>query len=273
MKKIFSILAIVLVFGVQAQTNYVQNMLNSSGLSTYTVTNTENDTATLRVQNWYDAISIQKVVSVRSGTLVSTRTLYGSLDGVAYVALTTTSVVPQAVALQSFVDIISGSPYQYYRVIGVNTSTVAVLQVKNYLLPSGRGGQTLVYSMKSASTTAVTTVTVTNTATALLDLQVQGTYKAVSIQPIVTKQSGTAAGTVTLQGSNDGINFVTVSTQYLRSTLPYSSGQAATLSVSDVTTSTGIFVLIGNPYNYYRLSYTGSGTMVTTIKGYVQTAK
>ena len=70
---------------------------------------------------------------------------------------------------------------------------------------------------------------------------------------------GTAGGTVTLQGSNDGVNFVTVSSSY---------SSSRTLSVSNVTTSTAIFVVTSNPYKYYRLSYTGTGTMSCKLQGY-----
>ena len=269
MKKIIFLLAFAFSFEVFPQANVVSNMLNSAGLLTYTVSNAVNDTATLRVQNWYESITVQRIIAQRSGDIAATHGVYASLDGTNYVAITTNSTS----AAGNFVNTISGNPYQYYRVMGVQTATASVLQVKNYLLASGRGQLATVTAMYTASNTAVTTASVTNTGTGLLDLQVQRNYRTVTIQPVVTKQSGTAAGTVTLQGSLDGVNYSTVNTTYIRSINPYSSGQGATLSVTDVTTNSALFVINGNPYNYYRLSYTGSGTMYCTMKGWVQASK
>ena len=67
------------------------------------------------------------------------------------------------------------------------------------------------------STSAAVTMTtvgspVINTASATCSLKVTDTYKQVTIQTVITKVSGTVAGTVTLQGSLDGVNYVTIPT-------------------------------------------------------------
>ena len=101
-----------------------------------------------------------------------------------------------------------------------------------------------------------TTDTVTNTGTKYMYITVPSSHENVSIQSVVTKTSGTAAGYVYIQGSLDGVNYV---------------GNIATTdsaAVSNVTTNTAIFTMSSKQYKYYRLAYTGSGTMVCTLKGY-----
>lgn len=101
-----------------------------------------------------------------------------------------------------------------------------------------------------------TTDTVTNTGTKYMYVTVPSSHENVSIQSVVTKTSGTAAGYVYIQGSLDGVNYV---------------GNIATTdsaAVSNVTTNTYIFTMSTKAYKYYRLAYTGSGTMVCTLKGY-----
>lgn len=72
-----------------------------------------------------------------------------------------------------------------------------------------------------------------------------------SIVVNVLKISGTAAGTVVLQGSNDNTNFRTLPTAV-----------AASFTVTDIAAAQGItWVLTGNPYRYYRVQYTPTGTM------------
>jgi hypothetical protein len=77
---------------------------------------------------------------------------------------------------------------------------------------------------------------------------------------VVTKISGTVAGTVTLQGSLDGINYSTVNSNYVT---------ASSYSPTNVATSTFRFIVTGSPYRFYRLSYTGAGTMSASHRGFV----
>ncbi len=104
-------------------------------------------------------------------------------------------------------------------------------------------------------------VIVTNTATVACSLQVVNAANTVSIQAIIAKTSGTLAGTITLQGSIDGVTWETADTSMV-------SG-AVTYTVTNVASQGKIFVITGSPYLYYKLSWTGTGTMVGTLSGYV----
>jgi hypothetical protein len=102
--------------------------------------------------------------------------------------------------------------------------------------------------------------TVTNTATNYLTSYAQG-KQAVSttVWVTVTKISGTVAGTITLQGSLDGTNFKAANTSDSQTAL-------ATVTATDAT-NTYHWRLAGNPYNYYRISWTGAGTMAASFSG------
>lgn len=101
-----------------------------------------------------------------------------------------------------------------------------------------------------------TTDTVSNTDTKYMYVTVTASHENVSIQPVITKVSGTVAGTYFIQGSLDGTNYVSniVSTD--------------SVTATNVTTNTYIWALTSKAYKYYRIGYTGSGTMSTTLKGY-----
>lgn len=103
---------------------------------------------------------------------------------------------------------------------------------------------------------------VTNTATVACSLTVANPYNTITIQAVVAKTSGTIAGTVTLQGSVDGVNYETVPVSLV-------AGGASTYTATDLATQAKSFVITGSPFLYYKLSYTGSGTMVGTLSGYI----
>lgn len=105
-------------------------------------------------------------------------------------------------------------------------------------------------------------VTVTNTATVACSLKVSNQYTSVTVQAVFAKTSGTLAGTATLQGSIDGLSWETVPTSLV-------AGAASTYTVTDLATQAKSFVITGSPFLYYRLSWTGTGTMVGTLTGYV----
>lgn len=272
MKKIISILFCFALISVSLAQNKVYNFAGLSGSHAIkdSVSNTGADTMKLQAQHYSKTVSIQPVITKVSGTIpvLATCVLQGSLDGTNYLSIPGDSVHLSDVATSTGVFVIKNSPYQYFRLITTGSGTMKVY-VKCFLMPNAQSGGTgLLYSMKSTTWTSVTKDTVTNSGTNSVTLQVQNWYETLSIQPIVTKLSGTAGGTVTLQGSNDGTNFVTVNTKYLSTLDPYfTSGAAATLSITNTTTNTGIFVILGSPYQYYRLSYTGSGTMSCTLQG------
>lgn len=267
MKNKIFIAMVFIASSLLGQTNAVKTMTGSGD----SISNGASDFVVSQVQANFKTISIQAVVTKSTGTLTGVGLLQGSNDGVNYVAVAASadSMTITNQTTNTKIWVIDGSPYEYYRVYfsGYGTN-------KFYISGSILGnGQSLTNNavVRAKSVYGLTLDTVTNTATNTLKVRAQQWYKTISIQAVVTKLSGTAAGTVTLQGSNDGTNYNTVSTSYLLGTFtaPYTTGGVATMSVSNITTNTKIFTLIGSPYEYYRLSYTGSGTMSCTLKGYV----
>lgn len=110
-----------------------------------------------------------------------------------------------------------------------------------------------VVDLKSAPASgAHITDTVTNTATAFLTARIPGSPAVGNIGFRAVKISGTAAGTASLQGSNDGVDFYAAS--------------ATTYTVTDVASQTFSWALSGFNYLYYRVTVTGSGTSSYTIK-------
>jgi len=265
MKKLLSIYVLMLLAGcVFAQ--------NSPVTMTGTATLTNADTVELSqtVKGVYETISFQPVITKYSGTVAGTVLLQGSVDGTNFVNLNTDTLTLTNVTTNTKVWTVEGSNYYYYKVLAITTGTLSA-QIKCLVFPYSQGGSNhSVSTMKSDI--AATSDTVTNGGSGYVQLQVKGTYKSVAIQVVSNKISGTAGGTVTLQGSNDGVNFVTVKTGYLTNIAtqePYTKGAGATLSVTDIATSSAVFVLNGSPYAYYRLSHTGTGTMVSRLRGYI----
>ena len=132
--------------------------------------------------------------------------------------------------------------------------SIAVVLLLTCVFVPKVNAQSDVYTMKSQYNVALDTVT--NTGTKYMYVTTTNAHENVSIQAVVTKTSGTAAGYMYIQGSLDGVNYV---------------GNIATTdsaAVSNVTTNTYIFTMSTKAYKYYRLAYTGSGTMVCTLKGY-----
>lgn len=78
-----------------------------------------------------------------------------------------------------------------------------------------------------------------------------------TIQVSITKISGLVAGTVTLQGSLDGVSFSTVASPTLAIT--------ATATATDVASQSFSWVVGYNPYRFYRISWTGVGTMAASM--------
>jgi hypothetical protein len=74
-----------------------------------------------------------------------------------------------------------------------------------------------------------------------------------TIQVVVTKISGTVGGTISLQGSLDGTNFKALTTEETQTAL-------ATITATDAS-NVYAWRLSGNPFTYYRVSWTGTGTM------------
>lgn len=91
--------------------------------------------------------------------------------------------------------------------------------------------------------------TVTNAGTDTMNAAINGYSAATGIQLVVTKTSGTVAGTARLYGSIDGANFVAT---------------GDTLTLADQAVNTVIWRKDIPVYVNYRIRTTGAGTMVAT---------
>jgi hypothetical protein len=118
--------------------------------------------------------------------------------------------------------------------------------------------------MATTKTMTVSGSPVTNTGTGTATLAVVSGKPHVSILATFTKTSGTLGGTATLQGSIDGTTYETIPTG---ATL----GGASTYTVTDTASQKASFTVKNNAYNYYRISWTGTGTMVGTMSAILLT--
>lgn len=83
--------------------------------------------------------------------------------------------------------------------------------------------------------------------------QISGFVDILTFQYVITKISGTVAGSLVLQGTIDGVNYVNI-------------GSAVT--PTDVALQSGVFALTSHNYITYRISYTGAGTMSAKLNGF-----
>ena len=94
--------------------------------------------------------------------------------------------------------------------------------------------------------------TVTNAGTKYAGVTIGATPpKAFNFLIKVTKISGTVGGTISWQGSNNGTDYVTISTS----------------SPSDASANYQYSVSGWTPFKYYRVSWTGTGTMSASVQG------
>jgi hypothetical protein len=122
------------------------------------------------------------------------------------------------------------------------------------------------YRFKNAVVTSAYTDTVTNAGTAYLvspSLSVKGATST-TVEVYVDKVSGTVGGTITLLGSVDGTNFVTVKTVGTQTAIT-----AITATDADAAYH---WIILGSPFPYYRVSYTGTGTMVAIFQARIYRA-
>ena len=87
--------------------------------------------------------------------------------------------------------------------------------------------------------------TIVNTGTSSKIISFTGGYSGASIQVVLKKISGTGAGTVQLQGSNDGANYVNLGTAY---------------TITDVATQSQVFYVTNPLPTKIKVLCTGSGT-------------
>lgn len=92
---------------------------------------------------------------------------------------------------------------------------------------------------------------------------VRGSRHTVTVSAVVSRISGTAGGTVILQGSNDGVNYSTIAATQLQ------GGETATFTLTNVASQAYHWVVLEAPFLYYRTQTTGTGTEVIGIKGTV----
>jgi hypothetical protein len=98
--------------------------------------------------------------------------------------------------------------------------------------------------------------TIKNTGTVSKFITLSGGYDGTSVQVVLSKISGTGAGTVQLQGSVDGVNYVNLGSAF---------------TITDVTTQTQIFY-VGNPLPYkIKVLCTGSGTEAVQVRVWYRT--
>lgn len=93
--------------------------------------------------------------------------------------------------------------------------------------------------------------TVDNTETHYAGFQAYSPVTGVSLVVKVLKISGTVGGTISWQGSNDGTVYATITTS----------------TASDGSANYSYAVSDGAPYKYYRVSWTGTGTMSASVSG------
>lgn len=249
-KYLFSLLCLLsFVVGL----GQVTNMTGNGAV----VTNSGTGACSLQVQGNYQQVTVQAVVTKLSGTVAGTVICYGSVDGTNYQAIGADTLTNANQATNQKFFVFTGNKYMYYKLICTGSGTMSA-NISGYVYTTpGAASKHAVNNMLSVY--SATSDTVDNAGSGYVGITISKYYSSISIHAVVTKISGTAAGTVTLQGSNDGTNYTTVVSSF---------ASATTLSVTDVTTSHKIFTITGSPYKHYRLSYTGSGTMSCRLQGY-----
>ena len=250
MKKLISILCLLAALNVSSQA--VSTMVKSAT----TLTNAATVTATLQTNVVCENITLQAVVTKSTGTVAGTVTVAGSVDGSNYVTFGD-SLYLTDVTTNTHNWALTNNNYLYYKMSFVGAGTQVAVPT-GYVYSSGLSNKHAVSNMLSPYSAVKDTTD--NTGTSYITLGVTKWYNTVTIQSVVTKISGTVAGTVTLQGSIDGTNYTTVDSNFANVT---------SYVPTNVTTNTKIFVVTGSPYRYYRLSYTGAGTMSASHRGYV----
>lgn len=115
--------------------------------------------------------------------------------------------------------------------------------------------------------TEVTRDTVTNSGTAYVTTPLIKAAPATSttVWVSVTKISGTVGGTISLQGSFDGTNWKALNT-------PNTQTALATITATDAS-NTYHWILSGSPFPYYRVTWTGTGTMSASFVAQFYRAK
>jgi adenylyl- and sulfurtransferase ThiI len=93
--------------------------------------------------------------------------------------------------------------------------------------------------------------TVVDAGTAAKVINITGDYKGVVFNPIFTKISGTVAGTIKLQGSLDGSTYTDVASQ--------------TFTATNIATGQTLWYVAAPLARYYKITWTGTGTMSAVL--------
>jgi len=113
------------------------------------------------------------------------------------------------------------------------------------------------FDITKLNTATATRDTVTNTGVGYLNTKKINGPGTVTIALVVTKVSGTVGGTITLQGSLDGTNYKAINTSETQTGI-------ATITAADASAAYH-WRLSNSPFTYYRVSWTGTGTMVAYL--------
>lgn len=122
--------------------------------------------------------------------------------------------------------------------------------------------QSNVVSLRNVDYPTFTVDTVTNTGSGAVYINLTQGYSNLTIQPKVTKISGTmnSASKPQLYGSIDGTNYYAITGDTLH----------ITNTSSAIVTN---WVLTSQDYKYYKISWTGTGTMSAKLEGSVLLVK
>jgi Cu/Zn superoxide dismutase len=96
--------------------------------------------------------------------------------------------------------------------------------------------------------------TVTNAGVSYLQIHNPGQQGTTAFWVTVTEISGTTAGSIAIHASPDGTNWKAMSQEGTQTAV-------VAASPTDVASNTYNFWFENNPFNYYRVVYTGAGTM------------
>lgn len=251
------------LYGTPAIYAQTQPMLHSNGSASKNLIGTSTDTVSTAVNYCHDNISIMLVAdpSATSRCKVTAK-IYGSLDGTNYDQIGSTQFTgDSSVNVNSYVWSLTSDNYAYYRIITTGAATAndtnavtgfLTYKVKGSSVSAYRKAQTGTFTCDNVVT--ANTNKITNLGSDTLTYHVRGGYNSVSIQPLLTKVSGTVLAGSLLYYSEDGTNFIATG-----DSVHYTNTSAVQTDVINIPASTA-------QHEYYRVITTGySGTQVANV--------
>ena len=132
-------------------------------------------------------------------------------------------------------------------------------------IAAGVQAQILAVKMKTASSVDSAIVTNTGSGSLVYTLTAKQPF---SVQANFVKTSGTLGGTVTIYGSNDGVNYFALTDATSTPTITtYTVTDAGTYGSPQVTK----WFLKDHPVKYVKLTWAGTGTMAGYFKAWLLT--